>query len=1058
MDWLFEICNHHLKSLHVLGLSETARRDAGELLLLAAMQAKANGSYATALYYTKSSMFLMRLEKVAPVSENSHSASASELVESEVLRNQTNNLNIQDTSEQVKALEQALQMAQAHAPAGQQQLASAVTPPLVTRTAAAAARSSDNSAAGSAPLNATQQRLLEGARGGAAGERPSGDRPQVGSSSSTALVRSDVSSTDLAPVSAESGSLLSSRPLSGDEFNSAATNEGHARADIAGKGHTVEEQNAVWAVRSDYLLLYELSFLRGELEYLCGHHRRSFLHFQLCLQHTTHVRQQIACFKQLIRLKTIGGEYQLALILGVRALSLLRFELHGLSLDGKQWSCDASVVHHLFEQIMATVRGLGCENDIARLLTVLPLCNDARMTMVSDVLVELIFPAHFSSQLLLQFFAFTTVAHSLRYGLSRQEAFAFCMFGASLLARSVQSDHFWAKSAQQWGALGLNLCLRFNHQPGYARSLLANALYINSFTGHLERSLRELRQAIYIGSLTGDLQFVTQSSLAIVLLQQYTAPLTSWKTMVQQTEGENKRSLQDRSVARYCQGMLLLIDSLQGERGEQNNAAAGGDLGAAAIASQRRRQRATVPRCDPDAYSPAERQFVSSCQEESSGAGSVHLSLFCITKAKLQYLFRAPGAAIETLKLVSVELVVSYPEIVTYLLIQSLAYLALIREYMDGVTAQRAAMRARNRRAVARTHGTATVPEAAAVGLDDMDGELPEAYAATWRQVNANQVSLARYSTSNPRDFHCTYLLVRAEMAYTNLLAFDCGFVLESVGELSSELLPPTEGREQHTSHEKEAVAAGNAERAAALADGSAAADDKQNTLGDINRKKAKQDRREAAAAEKTKDAAKQSSKAVTAASARGDTDPAKSGAAGQLTDKQLLTNVAKSRSRIRTLLTEDPFLRDQLIARIFTVYSSAAALTISSRSSSNFRRDHEGSSSSFASHDDSKSVHSSHASHASHSHSHHSRSAESRSDTSSGGSEESQSQSATDRSRRTAGAGGEQSQVSQRSTNSARSAASSAGSAYSDVSSLVPLPPVWTVATRCAAMTSWRV
>jgi len=67
-------------------------------------------------------------------------------------------------------------------------------------------------------------------------------------------------------------------------------------------------------------------------------------------------------------------------------------------------------------------------------------------------------------------------------------------------------------------------------------------------------------------------------------------------------------------------------------------------------------------------------------------------------------------------------------------------------------------------------------------------------------------------------------------------------------------------------------------------------ADDQQNMLGDIK----KVDRREAAA-----EKPKQASKALAVASARGDADSAKSGAGGQLTDRQLLTNVAKSRSRI---------------------------------------------------------------------------------------------------------------------------------------------------------------
>ena len=399
--------------------------------------------------------------------------------------------------------------------------------------------------------------------------------------------------------------------------------------------------------------------------------------------------------------------------------------------------------------------------------------------------------------------------------------------------------------------------------------------------------------------MCGDLQFTTQSSLAIVLLQQYTSPLSRWRQMVLQTEADNRRSLQDRSVARYCQGMMLLIDSVQGE--------GGGDQ---AVDRQRRsRGRNALPPSDPSTYSPAERRFVDVCQSELDGASSVHLSLFAITKAKLQFLFKAPRAAVETLKLVNVELVQNYPEIVTYLVVQSLAYLALLRQHCE------------------ENHAASAHMRAAAAEADDEELELPAPYADWWRRVNQNQLSLSRFSTSNPRDFSCGYLLVRAEMAYSALQAFDCGYALESVAELGEELLPPTEARTLDQSYTKAATKAGQLNNESKQADGGAT----QNQLGKVMQRKARDDKREADAEEKRNDQATVA-KAGTVSSG-----------SSQRTDKQLLAmTVGGSRRKLRTLLSDDPFLRDQLIARIFTVYSSAAALTISSRSSSNYQRDRD--------------------------------------------------------------------------------------------------------------------
>jgi hypothetical protein len=367
-------------------------------------------------------MFLMRLEKAAPTSESSRSASASDIaIHSEERRAQVDSIQTVDTSAEIQLLENALQAATGYNRRSLPQL------------------SASGEHKSSLSTGSTQLQLLGGSSQVARDSSPSFSSPQ-----GTELQRFNASMTTSASVD--------------------------SRAQIAAKGMTVEEADASWSVVADYALLYNMSFLRGELEYFCGHHQRAFTNFQLCLQHTTQLRQQIACFKQLIRLKTISGEYLLALILGVRALSLLHFELQGLRLDGKAWTCDQRRVEDMFNEIIATVREKGCEGDVARLFTTLPICTEPRLLMIGEILVELIYAAHLSSQTLLQLVVFSSVSHTLRHGVCKLEGFAFCMFGASLLARSVASEKFLARDASMWGACGLNLCLQFNNQTDYCVS------------------------------------------------------------------------------------------------------------------------------------------------------------------------------------------------------------------------------------------------------------------------------------------------------------------------------------------------------------------------------------------------------------------------------------------------------------------------------------------------------------------------------------------------------------------------------------------------------------
>ena len=156
----------------------------------------------------------------------------------------------------------------------------------------------------------------------------------------TSQFNSDMKEAESGAVSGSGGSSSSSGKLSSfqqlaEELSGSnagkVTQRSAVRSAIgAGRVPTRTVLDQAWSIVEDYDLLFALCFARGELEYLCGHHQRSFLHFQFCLQRTQQLTQQVAIYRQLIRLKTIAGEYQFALILAVKGLMLLGVEVQGL--------------------------------------------------------------------------------------------------------------------------------------------------------------------------------------------------------------------------------------------------------------------------------------------------------------------------------------------------------------------------------------------------------------------------------------------------------------------------------------------------------------------------------------------------------------------------------------------------------------------------------------------------------------------------------------------------------------------------------------------------------
>jgi hypothetical protein len=774
----YTIANHLLRCLHLLAADERHRRFFAGVLLVSTLRARASGSFTTALYFLKACMFLMRLDRNEPEQESSHTASRSKQHDSSFKERQLSIL--------AKAANSLQRLHQQDEEERQ------------------AARSAQGAVAS-----------VDAASGGAGTAAP----PKV--------LHSDVVQelSKLSEEESKDGDTTPSDPA-------------------------IASRSTAWLLVNDHPLLFSACFYRGDLEFLCGHHNRSLQWYSLCLSRTRVLSQQVSLFGSMIRLKTTAGDYADAVILASQCLGLLGLDFGALKINKRQISitkADVSAQFSRLKQLLlkyqeqmlardqANARATAttqvnneevsageasemsqssgddsaddeidgniqnapnhernsCEHQlmkrtIASLQDRLLPCTDERHLMAGFLFNKPIFAAYCYHPQVVQYLSLLAVCHCLQFGLCGFDGFSFSMLGASFLATPVDHPSFVAGHCVEWADLALAICVKSQNQVDYCRSLYSNAVFVHSFRGYLERAVIELRQAMHIGSLVGDVLFTTQSSLAIVLLTQYTMPLARWEALLRQTQFENNKLLHDFTVAKYCSGIQLILPLLT-------------------------RESTTSGSYEECKWSPSELTWMDEVKQESGRGGeSLPLSLFAIFKAKVQFAFHHIGLAQQSLEHVRMDRVAALPEIVTYLMIDSLTRLHNIRVIVAGITQARAIDIAPSK-AVAKELPTVagasetaakdkwhsrwsrpSEPSGSAVADEAVLSHEIALCHSEWQTVCTHFVRLAHLSTLNFRDFVTPHLLVKAEMAYTTLAAFDHGVMLDQThGHLEPELLPP---------------------------------------------------------------------------------------------------------------------------------------------------------------------------------------------------------------------------------------------------------------------------
>jgi hypothetical protein len=332
------------------------------------------------------------------------------------------------------------------------------------------------------------------------------------------------------------------------------------------------------------------------------------------------------------------------------------------------------------------------------------------------------------------------------------------------------------------------------------------------------------------------------------------------------------------------------------------------------------------------------------------GGHSFLLLLLLVAQAKTQLCLHHPELAVETLKLADIRRVAGQPELVTFLVVQSLTYLALIRR-QTLLQAQQRALEPNSQRSATQSQslakslndppsslplhppGTSLAAEAQAAAYSSAQAASDLLYLTYWRQVTLNQSSLQRFAQLNQRDFHCQFLLVRAEMAFTALHAYDQGVILEAGDQLSEDLLAPEIARAK--------AECGGARRSRRKGV------NEENQLDAMMYAKAKQDRIAHEAIEKKlrKERHAQTrqnavlhrhaaSQLLNSSSALPPSSNPTTVTPHDVNVHNMLKVPGGSRRRhVTTVLSHDPLLRDQLVSRIAAVYLTAAAHAVSSRS-----------------------------------------------------------------------------------------------------------------------------
>jgi predicted ATPase/GAF domain-containing protein len=549
----------------------------------------------------------------------------------------------------------------------------------------------------------------------------------------------------------------------------------------------------------------------------------------------------------------------------------------------------------------------------------------------------------------------------------------------------------YAERAKSWSKLGLNLSLKFNNKTDYCRSLMINSLFVEAFIGHLESALNGLSEAIYVGSVVGDIQFVTFSQLGAIRLRQYSLSLDQLLQQLQTTLEENQHSLKDKTVDLYCQGYKLCIQSLttttkiptifseplteaqvfsttaEAEIGFQQQLSLTAVNGVHSLnITLYGLEKAKIwflfnqPQQALQVLNKYVNKSYIANQTEIVTFYLIHsLALLAIIRQQTQQASteysRSHSTKDKKIRFIDAS------DVLSSTIVNQQSKSIPIKQTKESSNQV-------NPDNPSKQHSD---------GIEQIESEMMLSAAMVqqhvdyWSTVHSNQIELYRLSSLNRRDFYCQYLLVRAEMAFTALHSYDFGVILPIVNENElekEELLAPQAQCQNPLPQEMEILELNdlqNVKTANTLSTdlldaphvvGSSLADEQKDDLEQTRATSAlslKFFMREMRANKKSKKVeTKQNQKAATKELQQKLTKvkPVVPGpGAIRISQHSPLLHPksldlrppepkVKHAGKVRlasTYLSLNPVIRDGLVARIGAVYSSAAAHSISSRSSS---------------------------------------------------------------------------------------------------------------------------
>ena len=305
---------------------------------------------------------------------------------------------------------------------------------------------------------------------------------------------------------------------------------------------------------------------------------------------------------------------------------------------------------------------------------------------------------------------FLAVVHVLRHGITGSDGYSIVCGGVAICE---MRDAWERRLPSEYGKAGVRVCERFNWLPHKGRAYIVDALFCHHWIEDPKESYQRCEHGRKAAMQLGDLLFGMWGILCSLSLAQHFKPLPELESDIRDGQAMNRGALTEAILANYLN--LLKFAT------------------------------AALTTTQPASVDPA----VITADEEAAIARAVIVSpvsaqFFFVSRARSQLVLGRPDLALVTLERCQLHHITYMYDRLVYTVVQSLAALALIRQH--------------------------TGDAGAAAMVSSPDSGRVFDVAQCWARVEANQAMMAVWRKGSPANFRGVDELIKAEIAFTQLL------------------------------------------------------------------------------------------------------------------------------------------------------------------------------------------------------------------------------------------------------------------------------------------------